>query len=681
MNILLLEPNYKNKYPPLGLMKISTYHKNKNDNVNFFKGKLPKESEVKSWDRVYITTLFTYEWEEIIDTIEYAKKLLKSKDQIFVGGIAATLMADEIEEETGIKPIKRKLDDTNIEAKKRIGYGNNHIIDECPPDYSILDEVDYEYGSSSWNARDAYYAYMTRGCGMNCQFCAVDKIEPEYESYIPIKNQIETIEKKEGEKKDKLLLMDNNVLKSPCFDKIVEEIKQLGFEKNNSHNRTVDFNQGLDAKFLTEEKAKKLGELAIKPARIAFDHIEERDVYKEAIKKCAKYGIKHFSNYMLYNGKSFSAKGNTYEADAPEDLYTRLEVTMNLQESINENRNKEEEIRIYSFPMKFVPIGDKNRDFVGEKWNKKFLRAIQVMLLPSQGVGVVSEEFFRKAFGENLEKYKRNLKMPESILMSRGKFLKRDEELESEWIKRKNGNEEANKKYKYYEEWNELYSELNDKEKKKLLKLIEDNTFKFDKYLKINKRDLKKIYLHYLSFSQFLLLLNELVKLSRSNEIELIREYINEDFDLYIEEIAVYICSKRVVYKKLLGFICIFKEEGIKLILSKWINNDFKKEHLLERLDKAIGYVGKGFVNVKMDQLWAIKRYMDSGCLNDQEEKVVKKYIKNLNEDKINELLEDKFKDFKKQLKLNNKEAFCFKKIDQEIETVTNKLKKQLSWS
>ena len=38
--ILLIEPNYKNKYPPIGLMKIATYHRMLGDNVKFYKGEL-----------------------------------------------------------------------------------------------------------------------------------------------------------------------------------------------------------------------------------------------------------------------------------------------------------------------------------------------------------------------------------------------------------------------------------------------------------------------------------------------------------------------------------------------------------------------------------------------------------------------------------------------------------------
>ena len=37
---MLIEPNYKNKYPPMGLMKIATYYRELGDKVTFFKGDL-----------------------------------------------------------------------------------------------------------------------------------------------------------------------------------------------------------------------------------------------------------------------------------------------------------------------------------------------------------------------------------------------------------------------------------------------------------------------------------------------------------------------------------------------------------------------------------------------------------------------------------------------------------------
>ena len=65
-NILLLEPSYKNKYPPLGLMKIAQYHgpNGKNDNVRFVKGEETDLFET-AWDRIYITTLFSFEFKKI----------------------------------------------------------------------------------------------------------------------------------------------------------------------------------------------------------------------------------------------------------------------------------------------------------------------------------------------------------------------------------------------------------------------------------------------------------------------------------------------------------------------------------------------------------------------------------------------------------------------------------------
>ena len=97
--ILLVEPAYKNKYPPLGLMKISTFHKRRGDEVYFVKG-LDKDLRVQLWDRIYITTLFSFHWTETIKTIKYYKFSVEHPRNLFIGGPMATLMADEIQKET-----------------------------------------------------------------------------------------------------------------------------------------------------------------------------------------------------------------------------------------------------------------------------------------------------------------------------------------------------------------------------------------------------------------------------------------------------------------------------------------------------------------------------------------------------------------------------------------------------
>lgn len=144
--VLLVEPNYKNKYPPMGLMKLATYHKMLGDEVTFYKGDLKKfiieqiyeellkkliindpaldwtehrtcllgyiqkglsknldelsqltESAIAienikyyrayyvkkqylndpKWDRICITTLFTFYWAQTIDTINFFKPFCK----------------------------------------------------------------------------------------------------------------------------------------------------------------------------------------------------------------------------------------------------------------------------------------------------------------------------------------------------------------------------------------------------------------------------------------------------------------------------------------------------------------------------------------------------------------------------------------------------------------------------
>src|SRR5260370_41161380 len=113
-NILLIEPGYKNKYPPLGLMKIAQYHgpRGKRDKVRFIKREDWSVLAI-AWDRIYLTTLFSFEFQRIAESIDFALEVANGHaEKIFVGGIAASLMHDTFISEPrwrGIRFIKGLL--------------------------------------------------------------------------------------------------------------------------------------------------------------------------------------------------------------------------------------------------------------------------------------------------------------------------------------------------------------------------------------------------------------------------------------------------------------------------------------------------------------------------------------------------------------------------------------------
>lgn len=427
MQILLVEPDYKNKYPPLGLMKISTYHKQIGDNVVFCKGK-NKELKEKKWDRIYISSLFTFYWKKTVDTIEYYLNSVKKPKDIYCGGVLATLKKDELLSLYDITVLSGLINKSGILGS------NDIIVDHLPPDYSIVDTALNEYLEYTYPTNDSYIGYSTRGCIRKCGFCAVPIIEPDFVSYIDIKKQVNYIKENYGEKKN-LLLLDNNVLASKEFDRIIDDIKELGFykgakfkyKKNNrniSVNRYVDFNQGVDARLLTKEKCLKLSEIAIKPLRIAFDSADEEmvKVYVNSVRLAAECKIEHLSNYLLFNCN-----------DEPKDFYNRLKINVKLNQ---EFETKGLKTRIWSFPMKYSPIigeNSKDRKFIGEKWNKKYLRAIQCVLAATHGVVGPKMDFFEKAFGASLEDFFIILSLPENYIIYREKYEKNG--LSGKWYK------------------------------------------------------------------------------------------------------------------------------------------------------------------------------------------------------------------------------------------------------
>lgn len=649
--ILLIEPKYKNKYPPLGLMKISAFHKSvMHDYVRFTKGALPAALANTKWDHVYVTTLFTFEWAATIEAIEYAKTLVDSIDQITVGGIAATILPDQFFKETGIRPVCGLLNEPG-----KLGLPGDECIDQIVPDYSILDEIDYKYP-----VRNAYFLSATKGCGNKCGFCAVQTLEPTFIPYMDIKEKIKKIDEKYGPQKD-LLLMDNNVLRSPRFNQIIDDIIDAGFGKGATYTnpstgktvrRYVDFNQGLDAMFLNEAKAKRLGEIALRPARIAFDHIEDREIYERSLKLCVKYGITNLSNYVLYNSEAFGGKGHLYAADTPADLYNRMRITLDLKDEMNKNLPEGKKISAFSFPMRYIPLSAHERGYVGPEWNAKFLRAVQCMLIPTQGKGVGSRSFFEADFGKNADEFLQCLCMPEKLIAARGRFSEggrgRKKETKEESAARKKVWLKNQRKIK---EWTRLYDQL-EGNVDSFIPLIADNEFLPEKLLGISSDLYKKLYLQYLTTPRIVALLGILEP--ESPTFSLIKNYLTVEFPDIYNDVTDYVCKsmQTVPFK---NYVFFFGRDGIHDLLKEMSGDDYGADKQFQKWHAVCRKNGIDYVDFELIRIY--RRFVDVGVLNENDHQSAKKSINEMNMIELASLLERNFEAFKQTImNLNGQE-------------------------
>lgn len=474
-NILLIEPGYRNKYPPLGLMKIAQYHgpNGKNDFVKFIKGE-DKSVLDTSWHRVYVTTLFSFEWDRTSRAIDFALKVARGQaNKVFVGGIAASLMNQrfvETEKWRGVRFIPGLLDKApalslQLDTFEEELYSDDirgMPIEELVPDYSILSQVSYEYP-----VNDAYFLYASRGCIRTCNFCGVPKLEGGLRETPSLTHIVKEIDRLYGVKKD-ITFMDNNFTASPRFNDLISEIIDLGFERGATlrrgrHNvlRRVDFNQGVDARELAknENLMKQLSRICINPLRIAFDHLGLRKPYETSVRMAAANGITALSNYMLYN-----------YLDGPEDLYERLNLNVRLNEELG--------IRIFSFPMRYQPVDLIDRSHVGKHWTKYQLRSMQVILQATHGIASGSPTFFREAFGGSLEDFEKLLVRPHHMIFNRM------------WYQEGRGNSEL-------EDYHVAFRKLSKSQIKELLALLSDVLFDGPNSPRLSAPELKNMFAKY----------------------------------------------------------------------------------------------------------------------------------------------------------------------------------------
>jgi hypothetical protein len=401
--VLLVEPAYRAKLPPLGLMRLATYHKQERDNVTFVRGMSGKVSG-EVWDRIYIATMFTYDLPLVVDTVKFYTKSACQPSDVFLGGPAATLMPHYIKERCECSIVAGPL------SKPGMLGTDTPAISDLIPDYSILDSVKWSYKPD-----DAYFCRATIGCIRKCGFCAVPHLEPEFGECIPIREQIRAIRTQFGERQN-LVMLDNNVLASPQLPSILSEIRDEGFAvgaRRNGRKRYVDFNQGIDARLITPSVAKQLASIALSPVRLAFDCMDVKHSYCEAVRMLAEVGFTKFTTYVMFNYN-----------DTPEDFFKRLWISLEMSDKY--------EVQITSFPMRYSPIDDVKRGFVSPGWRWRLLRGVQCILSATRGLVSPNSNFFRAAFGGNEEAFIEIASMPDDYIIHRQKY--RDLEA-AEWLR------------------------------------------------------------------------------------------------------------------------------------------------------------------------------------------------------------------------------------------------------
>jgi hypothetical protein len=213
-------------FPNLPLMKISAYHKEKGDIVEWYEPLFHSMGE--PFDKVYMSKVFSF-------TSDYP--YFVNAKEISKGGSGYCISLVDGKE------VFDKSKDIELP------YEIEHIY----PDYSIYSEL----------TQDTAYGFLTRGCPRGCDFCHV-KAKEGLKSY----KVADLSEFWNGQKN--IVLCDPNILSCKDWKPLLQQLIDS--------KAWIDINQGLDIRLMTEEKAEMIKQLKIKELHFAWDRYEDKDI-------------------------------------------------------------------------------------------------------------------------------------------------------------------------------------------------------------------------------------------------------------------------------------------------------------------------------------------------------------------------------------------------------------------
>lgn len=249
------ESRGKITFPNLSLMKISAWHKQNGDAVEWYS---PFSGR---YDIVYMSKVFSGEYTNDYDQVVFADKVIR-------GGSGYALSVKDGQE------VYDKSLDPDLPPE----------IDHIMPDYSIYPQFDAAYG------------FLTKGCPRGCNFCHTQLMNG------PRSHTVGRLDEFYAGQNE-IVLLDPNIL--ACRD------WEMHFKDLSDSGALVDFSQGLDVRLLTEEKCRWINRLRIKCIHFAWDNPKEdlRDKFNFAKEMIDKLGRWNCTCYILTN------YGSTHEED------------------------------------------------------------------------------------------------------------------------------------------------------------------------------------------------------------------------------------------------------------------------------------------------------------------------------------------------------------------------------
>lgn len=240
------------RFPNLALMKISAWHKERGDSVEWYS---PWDGH---FDKVYASKVFSF-------TPDYDTPI--NADIIEKGGTGYCINLVNGKEV--------------FDRSKNKGLPSE--IEHICPDYSLYPQY----------TQNTAYGFLTRGCPRGCDFCIVKDKEGIRSLKVA---DLEEFWSGQGN----IVLCDPNILACPQWPELFDQLGRSG-----AH---IDFNQGLDIRLMTEEKAEAINSLKIREIRFAWDRYKDKDIVLPRLEMYAKISRKkpHSHSAIVYTIVNFN---------------------------------------------------------------------------------------------------------------------------------------------------------------------------------------------------------------------------------------------------------------------------------------------------------------------------------------------------------------------------------------